>query len=199
MSEEAKAAEAGGEVDAGPKPSIIPLLMGLLNTVAILAAVGTLVYTRLMFKRPQITEEGERARLEQLKAAPKPEMKSGYVTLDPLTINISPSPPQPKPADGTQTQLQGKLHYATIGYSLVLRDIGRKDEVDAIKPLITDQFLGTVGRKQFHELTSVQGRYVLKTQMIEIINGLAAKRVDASKPDPGPLVTDLYFNQFIVQ
>lgn len=198
MSEGANTAE-DASADTGPKPPKLPLILGLLNTVAILAAAGTLAYTKILFKRPPITEDGERARLERAKTAPKPEAQTGYVTFDPLTINISPSPPQPKAPEGAQSQLQGKLHYANIGFSLELHDISRKEEVEAIKPLIADQFLSLVGHKQFHELTSVQGRYVLKTQLIETVNALAAKRLDTSKPDPGPLVTDLFFNQFVVQ
>jgi flagellar basal body-associated protein FliL len=201
MSEDAKAAEAtgGDEVDTGPKPSKLPLLLGLVNSVAILAAVGTLAYTRILFKRPQITEAGEREKIAQMSTAPKVATTTGFATFDPITINIAPSPTQPKPADGTPTQIQGKLHYATIGFSIELRDIARKDELEAIKPLVIDQFLALVGRKQFHELTSVQGRYVLKTQLIEIVNLLATKRLPPGTAEAGPLSSNLFFNQFIVQ
>ena len=199
MADAAKAAEAGGEADTGPKPSKLPLLLGLLNTVAVLAAVGVLAYTRLLYQRPQITEDGEREKIALMKAAPAAAVHTGFETFEPLTINISPSPPNPKPADGTASQIQGKLHYATIGFSLELRDIAHKDEIEAIKPLIIDQFLALVGRKQFHELTSVQGRYVLKTQLIEIVNNFAAKRRPPDQADPGPVVINLFFTQFIVQ
>lgn len=197
---DAKAAPAeAAEADAGPKPPKLPLILGLVNTVVILAAVGMLTYTKLLYKRPQITEDGEREKIAAQQAAPKTVSNTGYVAWEPITINISPSPPNPKPADGTSTQIQGKLHYATVGFSMELNDIARKDEIEALRPLITDQFLALVGRKQFHELTSVQGRYVLKTQLIEIVNALAAKRRPADKPDPGPLVNNLFFIQFIVQ
>jgi flagellar basal body-associated protein FliL len=197
---DAKAAEpAAAEADTGPKPSKIPLILGALNTLVILGAVGMLSYTKLVYKRPQITEDAERDRLAAEKASPKPTINTGYVAFEPVTINISPSPPNLKPADGTAGQIQGKLHYATIGFSLELNNIGRKDEVEALRPMIADQFLALVGRKQFHELTSVQGRYVLKTQLIEIVNGLSAKRLPAGAEDPGPLVNNLFFIQFIVQ
>lgn len=200
MSEAAKPAEAGAEVaDTGPKPPKLPLILGLVNTLVIFAAMGLLAYTKLVYKRPQITEDDERAKIIAEKAAPKAISNPGYVAWEPITINISPSPMNPKPADGTNGQIQGKLHYATIGFSLELNNVGRKDEVEALRPLITDQFLALVGHKQFHELTSVQGRYVLKTQLIEIVNAIAAKRLPADQPDPGPLVNNLFFIQFIVQ
>jgi flagellar basal body-associated protein FliL len=59
-----------------------------------------------------------------------------------------------------------------------------------------------MGHKQFHELTSVQGRYILKSQVLEIANQLWAKRQSPNGenvPASDPLFTNLYFTQFIVQ
>jgi flagellar basal body-associated protein FliL len=123
---------------------------------------------------------------------------------DPTTINIASSPEAPKPADGTQTQLGGKLHYATVGFALEIEDADKKADVETIRPQITDHFLTLMGKKQFHELTSVQGRYILKSQVLEIANQLWAKRQSAGGNTPDapagdPLFTNLYFTQFIVQ
>jgi flagellar basal body-associated protein FliL len=204
MAKTEHAADAeGGAVDAGPQPSKLPLLIGLVNTIAVVAAIGMLIYTRILYKRPQITEEGERQKIEALKALPPPTTVPGYVNFEATTINISPSPVETKPSDGaSNSQTVGKLHYATIGFSIELGDINRKDELEALKPLILDQFLALVGHKQFHELTSVQGRYVLKTQLIELANALAVKRsqlTPSQAEQAGPLITGLFFNQFIVQ
>jgi flagellar basal body-associated protein FliL len=203
VSEKKKEAEGSGAGEnTGPKPSQLPFLITLVNTVAILAAVGVLVYTRLLFQRPKITEESERARIEQMKnAKPVAETAHGTVMFDPTTINIASAPEQPKPADGTSTQLNGKLHYATVGFALEITDGSKKAEIEEIRPLITDQFLTLMGKKQFHELTSVQGRYVLKTQVMELANELWAKRQkkDDQRNPPEPLVDNLFFTQFIVQ
>jgi len=43
----------------------------------------------------------------------------------------------------------------------------------------------------------VQGRYLLKTQMMEVVNEMVASR-SAQKP-LDLMVTNLYFTQFIVQ
>jgi flagellar basal body-associated protein FliL len=202
MSKAEKAPEGDeAEADTGPKPSKLPLIVGLVNTIAVLAAVGMLVYTRVLYKRPPITEDGERAKIEAMKAAPTAPAVLSFINFDPLTINISPSPPNVRPQEGSNEQIAGKLHYATIGFSVQV-DENRKDELDALKPLILDQFLALVGHKQFHELTSVQGRYVLKTQLIELANALALKRqqmAGQTQQDNGPLISGLFFNQFIVQ
>jgi flagellar basal body-associated protein FliL len=190
MSEtKAEAADSSAPVDSGPKPSKLPLLLALLNTLTILAAVGALVYTRILFKRPKITEESERARIEAMKAAkPAKSVIPGIVVFDSTTINIASTPVHPKAADSTSTnpsqRLGGKLHYATVGFTLEVRDGSRKGEVEAIRPLITDQFLTIMGKKQFHELNSVQGRYVLKTQVIELANDLLVKHKGEFKIPP---------------
>jgi len=200
------AEEATSAAPSEPGPSKLPLIIGGVNTLLVLAAAGVLAYTQLIFKRPQITEQSERARIAAMKSSPGPGMTSGYVSFEPMTINIAPSVPQVGPVDGGQNapsaKIQGKLHYATIGFSLELKDISRDSEVEAIRPLILDQFLGIVGRKQFQDLTSIEGRYVLKTELIEVANELAKKRLVGSANtggDPGPLVSNLFFNQFIVQ
>lgn len=201
---------AAGAAEAGPKPSKLPLLLGLINTVAVVAAVGMLVYTRLLFKRPPITEASERAHIEAMKATkPAKPTVPADITFERTTVNIATSPAEPKPADNTgpdasnPAQLGGKLHYATVGFTLQIRDADKKADVEALKPLITDQFLTLMGRKQFHELTSVQGRYVLKTQILEMANDLWNKRQnkddDASDTPTTPLFTQLYFSEFIVQ
>jgi flagellar basal body-associated protein FliL len=201
---------AAGAVEAGPKPSKLPLLLGLINTVAVLAAVGALVYTRVLFKRPPITEASERAHIEAMKVAKPPKaMVPGEITFDQTTINIATSPADPKPAEtagpgsSNPAQLGGKMHYATVAFTLQIRDADAKADVEALKPLITDQLLTLMGKKQFHELTSVQGRYVLKTQIVELANELWNKRQNkdgAIGTTPAePLVTELYFSQFIVQ
>jgi flagellar basal body-associated protein FliL len=122
----AEATDSAPETNTGPKESKLPLLVSLINTVAILAAVGLLAYTKLVFKRPKITEETERASIEKMKAEkPSKPMTPATIVFDPTTINISSSPEAPKPQDGTQTQLGGKLHYAWVSRSKLMMRIKR--------------------------------------------------------------------------
>src|SRR4051794_37447146 len=117
MSDE-KAAEAPA---AASGPSKAPLLLALVNTLAVLAAVGTLYYTKILFKRPAITEETERKRLEEahtkknLTEATAP----GMVTFDSVTVNIETNPAQPAPTDEEGPgAIKGKLHYVTLAFSV---------------------------------------------------------------------------------
>ena len=190
----------------------LPLLLALLNAVAILATLGLLVYTRILFKRPPITEEAERARLTQLHASPKAPPPPGLVEFPVMTVNILSNPVQPRPLPGQPQQIQGKLHYATLAFSLEVRDAAKKDVIEELRPLITDKVIGLVGRKSPQELATVQGRYVLRSQIIESTNELLEKtkipapvahgrrrKILGTPPPPEPLVTNLFFSQMIVQ
>jgi flagellar basal body-associated protein FliL len=193
MSSSPAAAADAETKPAGPPKG--PLLLALANTLAILAALGALVYTRLLYKRPAITESSERARLEaSRKTAPAPAMTPGLIPFDPLTANIEPVPPQLQGTPGTaEGRIQGKLHYCTLGFSLEVRDIGRSEAIDRIKPVLIDRLLSMLGRKAYYELSTVQGRYLLRQQIVGLVNDLLAERKEA------PLATDVFFTQFVVQ
>jgi flagellar basal body-associated protein FliL len=175
-----KAAPAGA-----PGPSKAPMLVALVNTVMVLAALGTLLYTQILFKRPPITEEAERARLEKKFASPGPEPEAGFVVFDPVTVNIATNTPASN-NPGNSPPGEGKSHYATIGFSLELRDMSFKTEVETVKPLIMDKFVSLLGRRQFHELSNVQGRYILRSQLIEIANQIIASEAGKIRPAEPP-------------
>lgn len=168
-------APAAAEAPSGPKAPKGPLILALVNTLAVVAALGTLAYTRVIYKRPQITEKAERERLASLYAKPTAPPAPGFVKFDTFVATIQPIPGKPKPADGTQTQVLGKPHYASIGMVIEVRDIEEQGRLLAIKPFLMDQILSMLGKKAFHELTSVQGRYVLRTQIVDLANALIAK------------------------
>lgn len=214
MSEESNSPDASASASAGGGSggSKGPLLLALLNTVGVLGALGALFYTRVLYQRPQITEQGERDRLAAVAANPAPPPKPGMITFEPITVNIESNPGQPKPLDGSPQQIQGKLHYVTLGFSLEVRDLSLKPEIDAISPMYMDLVLGLLGRKSFQELVTVQGRYVLRTQLLETANELLVKHLPKSPAQekaarepgaqvnrPDPVVIGVYFNQFIVQ
>jgi flagellar FliL protein len=173
------------------------LILTLVNTVVILAAAGLMVYTRLLFQRPAITEDNERIKLSELLSRPKGPAAAAHVDFEQMTANIAPTPSQPQPANGHPNQIMGKLHYATIAFSLEIRDGDRKDEIEKIRPLILDKLLSILGHKTFQELNNVQGRYVLRNQIIDAVNQLLEKANPASAKKG--LVSNLYFSQFQVQ
>lgn len=153
--------------------------MVLANSVAVLAALGTLIYTRVLFKRPPITESQERKRLEDDKAAAKDTVAS-EVTFKAVTVNILPS---------STTGADGKAHFCTVSFNLEIRDGAKADRLEAVRPKIEDRLLALLGRKSFDDLNTVQGRYILRAELIDLVNELTGE----------PLATDVFFTQFIVQ
>jgi flagellar basal body-associated protein FliL len=169
---DAKAAAA----PSAPGPSKAPLILALVNTLAVLGAAGTLYYTKMVFKRPAITEDAERKRLEEAhaKKTVAEATAPGTVSFAPITVNIEPFPAQPTPVGDEEAPaaVKGKLHYATVAFSIEIVDGGQKDAVEEVRPVIMDRLLTMMAHKPFHELTTVQGRYVLRTQLMEMVNRL---------------------------
>ena len=194
---EAPAAPAP-EAPSAPGPSKLPIILGLVNILAVLGVGGLMIYTRLIYKRPAITENAERVRIAAAHASPKPTDAPGLIAFEPITVNIEPTPSQPMPAEGSPQQIQGKLHYVTVGFALEVRDKAQADRIEALRAILVDRMLSMLGRKGFHELITVQGRYVLRTQILELANELASR--DA--PGPGAkdaLVSNVFFTHFTVQ
>jgi len=189
-------AEAGGPSSSrGGITSKVKTLIPLINTIAVLLVLGVLLYTKVIYQRPPITEGGERARL-----ATSPHLNStaptpGIMNFGPVSVNIASYPNEPKAADGTATQIQGKLHYAQLSFALEIRDQKWIDQVEPLRPILTDRILATIGKKNYTELTTVQGRYVLKTQILDLANEVSLKELK-TKDVP---VTNVFFSEFIVQ
>ena len=112
-----KEAPAPAPSAGGGGGSKLPLLLGLVNVLALLAAAGLLYYTRMVFKRPVITESGERARLAKMHASPLPPSIPMTIAFEPLTVNIESTPVAPKADEKSNQLIQGKLHYVTLGFS----------------------------------------------------------------------------------
>lgn len=171
-------------------PSKIPLLFGLLNTLGLFAAVGAVVYTRMLFERPKITESTERsARALQAEKELTAPARPAIIAFDPMTVNIRGG------GEGSP-----KMHYVTLGFSLEVRDETLADSITEIKPLLLDRILHLLGNKAFHELNTVQGRYILRTEIQDMANGLVAERQPKTTDQRQPaLVTSVYVTQFTLQ
>ncbi len=189
--EAAAAAPPPGEETSAPKAKPGPaLLVVLLNSIVLLGATGYLYYTRMVFKRPAITEKNEREKLEKTHEKKIASINPGLVNFETMTINIKTSEEPERPP---------KLHYVTTSFSLETRE---EDLVDGITPLkahIVDKVISIVGRKSFQELTTVQGRYLLRTQLTDGINELLETFQKKNNVDWDPPLTNVYFNQFTVQ
>lgn len=148
-----------------------------------------LIYTRMIFKRPPITETAERTRIAARQKQPAAPAKSGVVQFEPFTVNIKSVPVHPLPSESNGSQIKGKTHFATVGIALELRDGDKKFKIDDAKPILMDKLLSHFGTKNFNEITTVQGRYLLRNDILDLVNEVVKD----------PLVTNVFFTQFIVQ
>ncbi len=179
---EAKKEEAPAKGGGAPKG---PLILTLVNTLAVLGALGVFVYTQFIFKKPKFTEDGERERLANAAASPLPKPVIGTVKFEPMTLNIKSSGNENDP----------KMHFLKLTFSLELQDMSAAGALESIKPVILDRLLGMLGRKPYQELNTVQGRFVLRTEIMDMANALLIKEVGRKDT----LVTNVYFDEFIVQ
>ncbi len=177
--------------------SISQLIVPLLNSVALMATLGFIFYSKLLFKKAIITESTERERLLALHLKQNPTPVSTYISFDPITVNIKANPDQPLPMDGTSQQINGKLHFITLSFALEIRDAAQQDFIKAVTPLILDRLILILGRKYYSELTTVQGRYILHSQFLDQINPVIAPLLP--QPTKEAVITNIYFTQFIVQ
>lgn len=184
MAEEKDPAAETSEKPAGSK---LPLLVGLVNTLAILGALGTLLYTRVLYQRPTITETGERDRLAKLHATRSAPVAPGYITFEPFTASIRTEPPPD--TDPKTAEVKGKAHYVRIGFSMEIRLPEKTSMVEEARPILMDQLLSMLGKKTYSELTTAQGRYLLRNEVMELANRIVKE----------PLVTNVFFTEMVVQ
>ena len=162
--------------------SKLPLILGLLNTVAIAAVLGLFVFTKVLYKRPAITEAQERARLSGKagKSVVAPDAKRAMVKLDPVTVNLDPF---------TGSDGKPKVHYAAITLTVEIRDEKELERFNAAKAVVLDKVIQGLSKKKFEDLNQVQGRYVFRSQIIDSANQFFKS----------PLVTEIYFSDFLLQ
>jgi len=158
------------------------LLLGLINTLVIAAVLGLFVYTKVLYKRPPITEIHERQRLAD--AAHRSEVvrpqKKGIVPLDPITTNLDPY---------TDEEGKQKLHYVSVTLAVEIRDQKEMQKFESIKPVVLDQIIQQLGKRKFEDLNQVQGRYLFRSMIIDATNAYLKE----------PIVTEVYFTDFLLQ
>lgn len=195
MSEEAKPAESAEKPAAAPSGSKLGLLLGLVNTVAIGGLLGLLVFTKILYKRPKITEADERARLEAAIAAANTTKLTGQkatVTFEAVTANLKPTAIGVSVPGGPPAQL--KPHYLNLAFSVELTDKVFEDTVNEKTAKFKDALLRELGQMTVEELSTVQGRFILRSKIAGLINEIARKH-----PTDPTVVSNVYFSEFLVQ
>lgn len=179
------------------KPSKIPLILSGVNLLALLGLLGVVYYTRVLYKRPKITESIERKKIQEQLALEALQKKNSVgvrsiMMLEGISANLKPTELGEKIQGGPPVTL--KPHFAQIRFGLELFDKRYEEQVKAELPKFSDQILKALSVLSVEEISSVQGRITLKNRIIGIMNELTRK----SKADP-PIVTNVFFTEFTIQ
>lgn len=196
MAEEKKE-ETSPAAEAAPAPSggnKLGLLLTLINTVALVGVLGLAVYTKLLYKRPPVTESASRAEIEKSEAAQKTPLTGvkSLLKFEPIQANLKPSQIGPTVVGGPPPQM--KPHFLTMTMAMELTDSSHEQRVKEVTPKFMDQILQVLGNTSVDELATVQGRFILRSRMSGIMNELVKKQ-----KNDAPIVTNVYFSDFVVQ
>lgn len=114
-------------------------------------------------------------------AAEKPKEKTTppvFVTLEPFTVNLQPE-------EGAQ--------YLQVGLVLKVSDSTDEEAVKQHMPEIRNRILLLLSSKRGSELTSVEGKQKLSTEIVAQVRQLFAPQ----EPEEG--VTNVFFTSFVIQ
>lgn len=160
----------------------------------LLLALLFFVYVKLIFKRPAIRETTERKKLEVTHEKTKLDnSKTVFFTLEPITVNIASTPIDPN--SDTDQGLK-RMHYVSIGIAFEIRDEKFTTLFEVFKPYILDRLIFLLGKKTYDQLATIQGRYILQSEIQDATNKLIASK--AAQPPRDPPVMRTFFNQLIV-
>ncbi len=185
MAEEKKE-EGAAEKPKGPGLGLATIL-GALNALILLAAVGVTVYTKILYKPVPITEKDERESIKKKAETLESDSPRGAIEFKSFTTNIKATKLPPKV--GAPPDQDGlHLHYATISMVLETRAQGGEATFEEVRPKFMDLLIQLLGKKSMEELGSVQGRFVLRNEILDLANTLLGE----------PFVTNVFFSEFLV-
>ncbi|MBI3555706.1 MAG: flagellar basal body-associated FliL family protein [Deltaproteobacteria bacterium] len=173
--DEGKDDHGGGAAKPKLKLPDTQTLLVLVNSLLVVVALGTMVYTKLIYQRPVIVEETEMKKAVEAIKKPEPPAEHAIINFDQITVNIA--------------MTSGKAHYATVAFAVECRDSEIANIVKVKKALFTDRLIAALGHRQLTELNTIQGKLLLKTEIMREFNTLA----------PVGGITDMFFANFILQ
>jgi flagellar FliL protein len=169
--------EAGAEVDAAaPPPKKRGLLKILLLLVPLLGAAGGGAWY-FLHQDHEPAEKGKPGAAKAAKAAPsKPPV---FVTLDPFTVNLQHDDASPQ--------------YLQVGLALKVTDAAVADAVKLHMPEIRNRVLLLLSSKKASDITTLEGKQSLSTDLTREISLPLAGSVPAQSID------SVLFTSFVVQ
>lgn len=146
------------------------------NLLLLLAALGGLVYTRLIFERPAIMESSEMAEQKKEAKKPPPSAERVIISLEEMRINLA--------ASQSQT-----AHYVSFTMNLECANEDMASKVEEQRQKVIDRIISTFNRSEFNDLNTVQGRLILKELLIHDLNRIIGATA----------ITNIYYTMFVLQ
>jgi flagellar FliL protein len=174
--EENVAEEESGEKPKkkGGKLKLIIIVLLLLIILGVLGGVGY-----MMFLKPKPDETAEMANAKKA-AAPKKEVKEGtgigmLYPLENFIVNMADA---------------GGSRYLRVTLQLELDETKKFSEaLDMRKPQLRDAILTVLASKRYEEVSSAQGKLILKQELLRRLNSLVTEGT----------IVNIYFTEFVAQ
>lgn len=188
MAEEEENQEGGGGEEV-KKPlriaglSLPLLILALLNILIMLGGMGAVVYFRLLYQPPVITNT------QAIKDIEKVEKKKVVSKEDQADLIDRVAVPLPNLIINLRTQQGGKNRYASVNIVLECSNQACSDEINNLKPKLLDSIRMAVAKRSYAELVQSNTKFRMKHEITRLANSLIE----------GGNVTNTYFSQFIVQ
>lgn len=136
------------------------------------AALGTFVYTEMVYKRPLPKDEVELAKLKSdTKGISTPESYK----LDKLTVNL--------------TSKTRRLRFLDVQMHIVVFKKSDISKLEEIKPIINDIIIDVASGMEPDELNSIAGKLIFENRVKKSINDHLKKII----------VKELFYTKFVVQ
>jgi flagellar basal body-associated protein FliL len=183
----------------------VSLILFALNTLAILGTLGLLLYTNVLYKKPKITDEQATQSIQHPPAPAAGEKADGgghgaeggasstsglerpRLEFKPLIANILPGIEKINTPSG-QVEIP-KPHFVTISFIIDFKNEAYKAKAQEWVAPFMDGLLTHLGKKTFRDLNTPQGRYLLRAEIVELMNKVIGS--DGA--------TDAFIDQFLVQ
>jgi|GEM_PF-2465701 len=167
----------------GSSKILVPVLA--LNAIALCGLLGLFVYTRVIYKRPVITEAQQRKILD---AELEKKDKARVAAFVPATYKVPVFQ-----ANLKVNPIDGKDRILSLGLSLEMADKSFESLLDDKRPQFMNRLNQVISNTTADEITTIQGRLLFRSKIFAIISEIL-------KIEKGPApVSDLYFTEFIIQ
>ncbi|MGD9809200.1 MAG: flagellar basal body-associated protein FliL [Deferribacterales bacterium] len=160
------------------KGGALKLIIIILLLLIILGVLGGAAY--MMFLKPKPTDTAETQPAKKQAAAPKKEVKEGggigpLYPLENFIVNMADT---------------GGTRYLRVTLQLELDETKKFAEaLDLRKPQLRDAILTVLASKRYEEVSSAQGKLILKQELLRRLNSLITEGT----------IVNIYFTEFVAQ